>query len=321
MRYFVTGATGFIGAALVRQLRAQGHDVVALVRSPQRAARLEGLGATLCQGDVTDRASLERAMAGVDGVFHVAGWYKLDGDRRTAHRVNVVGTRNVLETMRDMRVPRGVYTSTLAVHSDTRGRLVDETYRFKGTHLTEYDDTKWRAHYEVALPMIRAGLPLVLVQPGLVYGPGDQSPIHDMFVRFLAGKLPLVPTRTAYCWAHIDDIACGHRLAMERGAAGEAYHLPGPAHTLTEVFQIATRLTGLPPPRAVPPGLLRVVAAFLASLDGVVSLPATIHPESLRAAAGVTYLGDGRKAERDLGFAPRPLEAGLRETLAALARL
>jgi len=118
-------------------------------------------------------------MAGVDGVFHIAGWYKIGSrDLSEGERLNLAGTRNVLTAMKELRVPKGVYTSTLAVFSDTHGRLVDETYRHNGRWLTEYDWTKWIAYYEIAEPMIRAGLPLVIVQPGVNYGPGDTSEIR-----------------------------------------------------------------------------------------------------------------------------------------------
>src|SRR5438876_7743736 len=110
-------------------------------------------------------------------------------------RVNVLGTRNVLTTMKELRIPKGVYTSTLAVFSDTRGQLVDETYRYdgKGPWLTEYDRTKWIAHYEVAEPLIREGLPLVIVQPGLNYGPGDTSEVRPTLVRYLRRRLLALP--------------------------------------------------------------------------------------------------------------------------------
>src|SRR5579884_4023999 len=124
-------------------------------------------------------------MAGADGVFHIAGWYKIGTrDKSEGERINVLGTRNVLEVMRELGIPKGVYTSTLAVFSDTRGRLVDETYQYTGKHLSEYDRTKWVAHYEVAEPMIARGLPLVIVQPGLVYGPGDTSGVRTTFVQY-----------------------------------------------------------------------------------------------------------------------------------------
>src|SRR5688572_25446857 len=231
MRYFLTGATGFIGGRIARQLREAGPDVAALVRSPDKAEGLRALGVSLHTGDVTDRRSLRPAMEGADGVFHAAAWYVLGRpDRHEAERVNVGGTFNVLDVMRELRIPRGVYTSTLAVFSDTRGRLVDESYRFDGKHLTEYDRTKWLAHYHVALPMIeRHNLPLVIVQPGVVYGPGDHSRVRDTFVQYLRGRLRVLPKRTAYCWSHVDDTARGHILAMEKGKPGEAYILAGPA--------------------------------------------------------------------------------------------
>lgn len=318
MRYFVTGATGFIGGRLVRELRAAGHQVVALVRSPARATELASLGVTLAQGDITDAASLRAPMRGADGVFHVAAWYGFGARAgREAEASNVDGTRHVLEAMRDLGIAKGVYTSTLAVFSDTRGRVVDETYRFAGRHLTRYDATKARAHYDVALPMMRAGLPLVIVQPGLVYGPGDASLVHDTWVAYLRRRLPVVPAGTAYCWAHVDDIAHAHVLAMERGRAGESYIVAGPCHTLVEALAIAQRITGVPAPRIHPPrAVLRALASLAGVAEWVQPLPPTYTRDGLISTAGVTYLADNAKARRELGYAPRPLEDGLRETLA-----
>ena len=178
MRYFVTGATGFIGGRLVSQLRAAGHDVVALVRTPANAKALTGLGVALHPGDITDKDSLRAGMRGVDGVFHLAAWYRIGAraaDRRLADQINVTGTRNVLEAMRDSGVPKGVYTSTLNVFGDTEGWVGDESYRRMGPWLSEYDRSKWAAHYEVAVPMIKAGLPLVIVQPVPCTGPGTPA--------------------------------------------------------------------------------------------------------------------------------------------------
>src|SRR5436309_3472127 len=207
-KYFVTGATGFIGGRVTRQLVGAGHDVVAIARSSESARDLESIGVDVRRGDITNPDSLRGAMAGVDGVFHIAGWYKIGSkDPSEGERINVAGTRNVLSAMKELRVPKGVYTSTLAVFSDTHGQLVDETYGHRGPWLTEYDRTKWIAHYEIAEPMIRAGLPLVVVQSGVNYGPGDTSEIRPTFVRYLQGKLRAIPKRTAYCWAHVEDTA------------------------------------------------------------------------------------------------------------------
>lgn len=301
----MTGATGFIGSRVVRQLVGAGHRVVAIARDPSKAQDLRRLGVDIRPGDVTVEESLWGPMTGVDGVFHIAGWYKIGSkDRTEGERINVLGTRNVLTIMKELKIPKGVYTSTLGVFSDTHGQLVDETYRHAGPWLTQYDRTKWAAHYEVAEPMIKEGLPLVIVQPGVTYGPGDTSEIRPLFVQYLQRRLRALPKETAYCWAHIEDTARGHLLAMERGVPGESYIIAGDRHTLIEAFQIANRITGLPVPRMhVSPAVLRGIAFLTRS-------------ERLRVVAGVTYLGNNAKARRDLGYDPRPLEPGLRDTLA-----
>lgn len=322
-RWFVTGATGFVGGVLASQLRAAGHDVVTVVRDPSKATPLARLGCAVHRGDIAERASLLEPMAGCDGVFHVAGWYKLGvRDGREGERVNVLGTRNVLEAMRDLRIPKGVYTSTLAVHGDTRGEIVDESRRFEGPFESHYDRTKWRAHYEVALPLMREGLPLVIVQPGLVYGPGDTGPTRRTLIQYLQRKLPLVPKGAAYSWAHVDDVAHGHVLAMEKGRAGECYHLAGPACSLVDALALAQRITGVAPPGLVAsPWLLGALAVAMTPLAAVLPLPEDYQPELLRVLAGCTYLGRADKARRELGWEPRPLEAGLRETLEHEMRL
>src|SRR3954453_11785026 len=125
MKYFITGATGFIGGHIARQLIGAGHEVRALVRTPAKAQELAALGARLYAGDVTEKESMREPMRGADGVFHVAAWYKVGArDKSVAEGINVGGTRNVLELMRELEIPRGVYTSTLAVNSDTHGQLV-----------------------------------------------------------------------------------------------------------------------------------------------------------------------------------------------------
>jgi nucleoside-diphosphate-sugar epimerase len=317
MRYFLTGATGFVGGRLVRQLAAAGHQVVALVRRPEKAAELAAQGIELYPGDNTDRGSLRGPMAGADGVFHVAGWYKLgQRDPSEAEQINVVGTRNVLEVMLELGVPKGVYTSTLAVNSDTRGRLVDESYRYDGPHLTVYDRTKWAAHRQVAEPLIARGLPLVIVQPGLVYGPGDPSLLGESIRLYLRRRLPAVPQGAAYCWAHVEDAAHAHRLAMEKGRPGEAYIIAGPPHSMAEFFEIAAEITGVPAPRLrLSPGVQRAAAGLMGLVEKVFPVPPTYSAEYLRSSAGVTYLGDNARARRELGYDPRPLRDGLPETL------
>src|SRR5919197_77958 len=221
MKYFVTGATGFVGGRLARKLCEQGHEVHALVRDPNKAKDLQALGVKLFKGDVTAKESMREAMQGVDGVFHVAGWYKIGvKDKSDGEKVNVQGTRNVLELMQELKIPKGVYTSSLVVNSDTKGEMKDENYHFTGKHLSEYDRTKAVAH-AVAEQFITEGLPLVIVMPGGIYGPGDTSILRRTLIDFLQGKLPMLPNKAGICWGHVEDIAYGHILAMEKGVPGE----------------------------------------------------------------------------------------------------
>lgn len=317
MSYFLTGASGFLGGVVARKLREQGHSVVALVRNPDKAQSLAELGVALHTGDVTDLESMRAPMTGVDGVFHIAGWYKIGTpDKANGYRVNVDGTRNVLRLMQQLKIPKGVYTSTLAVNSDTHGVAVDESYRFTGQHLSVYSETKAKAH-DVALDFISQGLPLVIVQPGLIYGPGDQGPSHDAMVQFLQRKLPMMPQQTAYAWGHVDDIADAHIAAMQQGKVGESYYVCGPNHTFVEAMQMVTQVSGVPAPRIVASaGLLKAMSGMMRWVEKVIKVPPTYTAEFLRVCAGVTYIGNNAKARRELGFNPRPLAQGLRETIA-----
>ncbi|MGD9905877.1 MAG: NAD-dependent epimerase/dehydratase family protein [Vicinamibacterales bacterium] len=314
-RYFVTGGTGFLGAEVAKQLLSRGHRVAVLVRDPARAMLLARLGAEVHRGDVTDPESLRGPMSGADGVFHLAAWFKTGhpGAAALAEAVNVGGTRHVLAAMRELGIRKGVYTSTLAVNSDTHGVVVDESYRYRGPHLTVYDRTKWQAHYEVALPMMAAGLPLVVVQPGVVYGPGDTGGLRAVFVAHLRRRLPLVPARTAFCWGHIEDTARAHLDAMDKGRPGQSYFLAGPAHTLAEAVALAAvHSRRAAPLAAVPPVVFRGAARLSRVVEALLPLPAALSAETLAVLGGATYLGASDKARRELGFAPRPLAAGLR---------
>lgn len=319
MRYLVTGATGFVGRALVRQLVAAGHEVVALVRDPEAAADLAHAGVTLYRGDVVDAESILPALRGTDGVFHLAAWYRVGVRKPRAEEINVDGTANVLGAAWEAGVAKIVHTSTLAVFSDTKGQVVDETYRYDGPHLSEYDRTKWLAHYRVARPLAARGAPVVIVQPGVIYGPGDHSQTGHLITAYLRRRLRYLPAGNAVCWGHVEDTAAGHLLAMERGRIGEDYIIAGPPHTLMEAFQIAHEVTGIPLPR------LRVPARPVRGLSRVLTgasrlLPFLSGPAELTRLAGVTYLGDSAKAREELGFAPRSLEDGFAELLPALLK-
>ncbi len=221
MRYSLTGATGFIGGELARQLCAAGHEVKALVRNPAKATDLADLGVELVTGDLDDAAALDRLLEGADGLFHVAGWYRVgESDTSIGRRVNVDGTRNALAAAQRAGTAKVVYTSTLAVNSDTGGQVRDETYRHTGPHLSTYDATKAEAH-AIAEGFAAAGLPVVIVMPGAVYGPGDTAQTGGLIEQVVAGGRPAAPRGGGRLdWSHVADVAHGHVLAMEQGCPG-----------------------------------------------------------------------------------------------------
>ncbi len=317
MTYFVTGATGFIGATLVRRLIDDGDDVIAIVRNPETATQLPP-AVELVRGDVTDKESMRDAMARCDRVFHLAGWYRIGvREPTTARRVNVDGTRAVLELMDELDIEKGVYASTLAVFSDTRGEVVTESYRYDGPHLSIYDRTKWQAHYEVAVPMIDAGLPLVIALPGAVYGPGDRGPMWLLWEAYLQNDLPFISRRSGYCWGHVDDTVDGLVRTMRDGTIGDSYIIAGEPKRLVDVFALAQEITAIPAPRAISPAVFRVLSRAVAPFEKIRRLPPAYSSEALRILGGVTYWGENTKAVRELGLEHRPFREGLRETLEA----
>lgn len=320
MHYFVTGATGFLGGHLTVRLLDVGHQVTALVTDRDEAREIAAYGVRPHVGSVVEKETVRRGMRGADGVFHIAGSRLGFLDRATAEAVNVDGTRNVLELVRELGIPKVIHTSTLSVYSDTHGEVVDESYRFTGKHLTDYDRMRARAHYEVALPMMQAGVPGVILLPGAMYGPHDNSVMAGLLGRFLLGHVHVVAAATAYCWAHVSDVAQAHVLAMEFGRPGEQYIVGGAPHTVRAVLAEAGKLVGRTRfPVPVPSWLVRPIAS-------VVRAGATIVPawrpaaHRLRVATGVTYLGDDAKARAELGFAPRPLAEGLPDAVEWLLR-
>lgn len=319
MNYFVTGATGFLGGVLTKKLREQGHGVHASVRDPEKAKDLQALGVKVFKGDVTDKESMREAMRGVDGVYHVAGWYKIGvKDKRDAERVNIQGTRNVLDLMQELKSPKGVYTSTCAVNSDTHGKVVDESYHFRGKHISEYDRTKAAAH-DIAKEFIAKGLPLVIVMPGLIYGPGDTSSLRESIIGHLQGQLPMIPAEAGNCPAHVEDVAQGHILAMEKGRVGESYIIAGDRYLLADAFILASQVSGKRPPIVAPASMLKIMSVLAKPFDAI--LPPSYTSEGLRVIAGVTYMGDNSQAKRELGYEPRPFREGWEATVRHEMRL
>jgi len=318
MKYFVTGATGFIGGHLVPKLIGRGDQVACLVRNPDKATGLAKLGATLVQGDVADRAVMREAMRGVAGVFHLAALYKLGLEfKDQMHAANVDGTRNTLEAASEAGVPKIVYTSTVAVFGNTRGRIVGETYHGEMQNLaSEYERTKWAAHYEVAVPLQQQGAPIVIVQPGSVTGRGDTSPLNRVYDFYLRRMPIMLGPQAGTTVAHVDDIADGHLLAMDKGRNGESYILAGPAVTYKQMMEMWQGICGIPAPRLWLPGWTAGLSSRLVGgLEKVFQLKMALSSEALTTQADYTFYATADKARRELGWQPRPLEATFKEVL------
>ncbi len=320
MKAFVTGGSGFIGQHVIRKLIGRGYEVVALARSEASAALVEAVGATAVPGDITNTASMREAMQGSDIVFHIAAWYKLGApDWMQAETINVGGTRKVLRLAHELGVPKIIYTSTIAVFGDTHGELLDETDHREGPFLTEYDRTKWLAHFKVAVPLIEKGAPIIIVMPGAVYGPGDTSTVDAMMRLFYRG-LPAIPGfDTTLAYAHVEDIAEGHLLAAEKGKIGESYILAGPAIPLGEMVDFWAHLTGRRAPSLrLRSDWLRPFAPLVGVIESIIPLPSTFSREAV-ASLGATYIARSDKARAELGWQTRPLQTGMLETFEWIA--
>jgi nucleoside-diphosphate-sugar epimerase len=319
VRVFVTGATGFIGGRVARQLRDRGDEVVCLVRRPEKASALTHDGCELVSGDLGDPDVLRKAMEGCDGAIHAAAMYEVgipESQHPAMYEANVVGTRNVLEAARDAGLPKIVYVSTCGAFGNTHHEIVDETYRHPGDHYTSYyEQTKVEAH-RLADQMVEEGLPCVIVQPGGVYGPGDTSQLGDLVEQFLGGKMPLIPfPELGICLAHVDDTAEGILLALDKGTPGETYVLAGPPTTMRDAIGIVAGVSGRKAPkRAVPTALMKAMAPFGPLVGKMMNQPPNLR-ELITSADNVTFWATNEKAARELGFDPRPIEEGIRQTL------
>jgi dihydroflavonol-4-reductase len=322
VRVFLTGGTGFIGGHVARKLRERGDDVVALARSPERAREVVELGCEVVEGDLADTAAIRRGMEGCDAVIHAAAIYKI-GQPKSEHDAmwdaNVHGTERVLDAAADGGVGRIVYVSTVNVFGNTHGQVADESYKRSEADgfLSKYDETKYRSH-QVVKQRIADGAPIVLVQPGGVYGPKDHSEVANMIEQARTGKLRMKAfPEMGGTFVHVEDVADGILLALDRGEVGESYILGGERARLGELLDKVAVLSGRKPTRAKLPPILITLAAPLGPVVGpMLGFPPNLR-EGMRATHNVTYWARDDKARERLGYSPRDLDTGLRDTLAA----
>lgn len=325
MKAFLTGGTGFIGGEVVRQLRARGDEVVCLVRDPEKGKAPAALGCELVSGDLGDAAVIRNGMQGCDAAIHAAAMYEVGipaSQRPAMYEANVAGTERVLRAALEAKIPKVVHVSTVGVFGNTHRKVVDESYEHPGREFTSYyEETKLEAH-RIAERMIAAGLPCVIVQPGGVYGPGDTSSIAALLDQFLSGRMPLLPfPELGICLSHVEDVAAGILLALDRGRAGEAYVLSGPVTTVREAIGTVAAITGRKAPKhAIPTPLMKALTPLGPLVGKVMGQPPNLR-ELIASADGVTFWASHEKASRELGYAPRGMEEGLRQTLEAEGKL
>jgi dihydroflavonol-4-reductase len=324
MQAVVTGGAGFIGQSLIRQLRSRGDGVIAIVRPGGSSATdaLGELGCTMVDGDLATMPAeaLAGVMQGADALFHLAGSYRVgipESEHVAMFAANVVATRAVLDAAVAAGVKRVVYASTVNVFGDTHAQIVDETFRRSQppTYLSYYDETKYLAHL-AAEERIAAGAPILITMPGMVYGPGDHSQVGGVIRQAMAGTLPaLSAADLGGSLVHVDDVATGMLLVHDRGVIGHSYVLGGEITTMREVVRRAAAIAGKPPPRLTTPSWLLRALVPLSPIIGPALGSEPNVAEMVRASDGVTHWASSAKAQRELGYAPRDLDAGLRTLL------
>jgi dihydroflavonol-4-reductase len=317
-RVLVTGATGFIGSAVTRRLLERGQEVVTLVEPNVDAGNLEGLDVKQVVGDLRRADDVRQVVSGCRAVFHVAALYRFWArDPSAFYAINVEGTRNVLGAATEAGVERLVYTSTvgtLGLEHVTDGTTAADERSFPDVrHLYgSYKRSKYVAEHEV-LRAIAEGLPASIVLPTFPLGPGDRAPTPtgQLVLDYLNGRVPGF-VDTILNVAHVDDVAAGQLLALERGHNGRSYILGGENLTLEQLLGELAAITGLPRARIkVPRALSLAVAAVSETVEGrILHRHPSIPLEAARMSTSQMAF-DITRAREVLGYAPRPATEAL----------
>jgi nucleoside-diphosphate-sugar epimerase len=319
MKALVTGANGFTGSHLVKALEQNGDTVVGLVRKSSNLSRLSNCNVQLIYGDLSDRDALRTAMTGVDTVFHTAAYVELGiVDEAEMERVNVEGTRAVLEVAQAIGVAKMVYCSTIGVFGDTQGQVIDETFQRTQTDFSSaYDRTKYEAQ-QLVDQFAAQGLPVVSILPSGIFG-ADDPHFGPVMQQFLKGGLKL--------WAggdrvtgivHVDDLVAAMILAAEKGKPGEYYIISAGDLTTREMFNILSQDSGIPVPREAPKFLVRLAGNLLDPVGRLLKWQPPISRERVHYIYDRCVRVDATKARQELGWHPRSVRHTLQEIVQIL---
>lgn len=320
MKTLITGATGFLGSAVVRRLVLAGHDIRAMLRTNSDRRNLEGLEVEEVFGDLSRPDSFDAALKGCDALFHVAADYRLwIPDPDNMYSINVNGTRELMQAALRAGVNRIVYTSsvaTLGLNPD--GRPADEkTPVTLNDMIGHYKRSKYLAEAEIRKLCEEQNLPVVTVNPSTPVGPRDikPTPTGQMVVDAAAGRMPAY-VDTGLNIAHVDDVAEGHLLAFEKGATGRRYVLGGQNLSLREIFDRISGITGRKPPKIRLPHNLILPVAFI--MEGWTRLTGIGQPrvtvDGVRLAKKKMYFSSER-AREELGYSSRPVNEAFRDAI------
>ncbi len=317
----VTGATGFIGSAVVKQLLGAGRTVRALVEpglKDKRMRNLDGLSIDRVAVDVCDARAMQKALSGCEALYHLAAIYKTWlPDPEILYRVNLEGTVSTLVAAQQARVKRIVYTSSIAAVGLKEGGLADETTPFNLFDVANpYILSKWQSE-RIALRFAEGGLPVVVVNPAFPFGPGDvaPTPTGQIIIGLLRGIVPAVGPG-GICAVDVDDVAAGHLLAEEKGKVGERYILGNENVTFKQLFPLVGRVAGCKVPRVSTPAWFGAGVALGMEMwaDHVSHKEPPATYKSLRYAQRNAFFSND-KARRELGMPTRPLAESIRRAV------
>jgi dihydroflavonol-4-reductase len=313
MTTLVTGAAGFLGSHVARQLVARGDEVRVLMRPSSTNRAIADLSLEYVTGDLRDPASLDRAMQGVKRVFHVAADYRLWAKRKQdIYDSNVGGTKNLLDAAKRAGVEQLIYTSTVATIAVDRPQHPNESTDAKLEEMVgHYKRSKWMAEKE-ALSAAKNGLPVIVAMPTTPVGPWDwkPTPTGKIILDFLNGKMPGY-VETGLNFVGVEECAAGHLLIAEKGKVGERYLLGGENLTLKQMLDALAKITGLPAPKLkIPHGIALGVAYANTVFSRLIGREPGIPVEGVKIARHMMFV-DCTRAQRELGFKAGPVAAAL----------
>jgi dihydroflavonol-4-reductase len=323
MKIFITGATGFIGSHLLQALNGKGQYLKCLVRNTSNVENLLKHNCELVYGDVTDKASVLKGMKGSDWVVNLANVYSMwEQDTSTYFKVNIEGTRNVMESALEAEIKKIVHISTVAIFGNCNDCPITENSRPGTKRFSEYAETKYEGD-KIAWDFFeKKHLPLVVLYPAAVLGPGDTQ-VTGQYIRLLINrKMPALGfTRSILTWVHVKDVANAIVKALEKPDNIGAKYLIGKEHfSIGKFNKMISEISGVKLPIIELPGWMALINAYLLTIiaDFIKKPPLWGMAMDLIKNMKVGFKGDGSKAEKELGIQYSPAKAAIREMLISI---